>query len=70
VYHHVTAKSLASDNDKGSNSNIINAIQGKPKAAAQLAFINMRAITPAFTALPISGPEGLLIALDNAGKIM
>jgi hypothetical protein len=54
----VTAKSLANNKESGSKSMIINAMYGKPKAAAQEAFIKMSPITPAFTALPILGPTG------------
>ena len=46
------------------------AIGHAPKAAAQAAFMIISAITPDFTALPILGPMGLFIALNNGIKII
>jgi hypothetical protein len=66
----VTAKAFDRRIDAGSNVAIIKAIKGKPKAAAQAAFIRIRAITPALTALPIRRPWGFLTAWKSGTKII
>ena len=49
---------------------MITASQNAPKAAAQEAFSNINAITPAFTALQIFLPTGSLKALYKGVKII
>ncbi|MNT99825.1 hypothetical protein D3C72_2427760 [compost metagenome] len=41
-----------------------------PKAEAHAAFININAITPDFTALPILGPLGSCMAIKRGVKII
>ena len=58
ILRQVTANNLASRIDMGNNTKIPMATKGAPKAAAQAAFISIKANTPNLTALPIRGPMG------------
>ena len=67
---YVTANFLAKNKDRGNKRTITKANPNAPNAAAQQAFNNIKAITPAFTAFPIFLPIGSFYALYKGAKII
>ena len=67
---HVTANKRDSSIETGSKTMMTTASLRFPNAAAQAAFMTMSDITPLFTALPIRGPSGFSMALNNGVKII
>jgi hypothetical protein len=67
-YFYVTENSLDNQMERGSKAVIIKAKANEPEAAAQEAFININAMTPAFTDFLMKSAEGSTIAFSKGLK--